>query len=756
MDYPPKPRPLPGRPMPSTPTTPLDHALAYAERGWPVFPVHTPLDGKCSCGDPKCERIGKHPRIATGRNGATVDSDTIRRWWNQWPDANIGIATGIESGLLVLDIDDTDAETGDLPDTIETITGSGGRHVIYQRPDASDGTKYRTRVRFRPGLDTRADGGYIIAPPSLHASGRRYEWEASSDPLELGLAPASPPEWLLEATRSEPAPDSMTTPPTWSPDGELPETIIDMLSTIPADDYETWRDVGMALHYTDPLDGYAVWDWWSGTSAKYSADAVKREWSNFSRRGHAVANPLTLDSIRRMADQHGWTDPDIEAGRIVAERLLGARQRAIATAIQAGAQPDLEIPDLMPSSGLIREIAEHILATSIRPQPVLAVMAATAFVGALAGRKYRTETDLRTNLYIVALAESGAGKDHARKVVSKLATYADADAFLGGDRIASGPGVVSALQRHPSQLFMLDEIGLMLASMTGAKVDGHKRDLMATLMTLYSSASSVYRGTEYADQTQRPRQTIMSPNVCIYGTSTPSAFWAALTGSQGIDGTLSRLIVATADSHRPARQRPDVSPTPGALIDHVKALAQHQTGGNLAGKVGGSMDVEPQIAPMVSGVMDSWEALDDDMDDYMTDEATRSVYSRVPENAAKLALAHAISVDYRAPRITAESLSWGADIALWAANSMMREVRRHVADNETAAQRNRLMHLIRSGGTEGVTRRHVLQRMTSLRKRELEELIGLLVESGEIVIEQRRKPGAGGPATVVYTATALD
>jgi hypothetical protein len=729
--------------------TPLDYALAYASRGWPVFPVHTPTLSGCSCRSPRCDRPGKHPRIGTGRNGASLDPEVIARWWAQWPDANIGIATGVESGLLVLDIDDTDADIPPLPDTVESITGSGGRHVIYQRPD--DGAKYRTRVRFRPGMDTRADGGYIIAPPSLHASGRRYEWEGSSDPFE-GVAPSPAPDWLLAETRSDPAPDSMTSPPTWDPDGELPESIVDMLSAIPADDYDVWRDVGMALHYTDPVNGLGVWDWWAGTSAKYDAAAVRREWANFSRRGHAVANPLTIDSVRRMADQHGWVDPDIEVGRIAAESMLRSRQAQIAQQMRAGAQIDsIEAPStLMPAEGLIRDIAQHILATSIRPQPVLAVMAATSLVGALAGRKYRTETDLRTNLYIVALAESGAGKDHARKVISKLAAYAEADHYLGGDRIASGPGVVSALVRHPSQLFMLDEIGMMLASMTGAKSDPHKRELMATLMTLYSSAGSVYRGTEYADQSQRPRQTISNPNVCIYGTSTPSAFWGALTGSQGVDGTLSRLIVATADSHRPPRQRPMAGAMPGALIDGVKALAQHETGGNLAGMAGGRTDREPQTAPMAAGVFEAWEALDDAMDEHMTDDASRSVYSRVPENAAKLALTYAVSVDYRAPRITPEAFAWGRELALWAANSMMREARRHVADNDVAAQRQRVMAMIRDAGADGITRREILRRSKTLRKREADELLSLLVESGEAVSDSR--PGKSGPARIVFLA----
>ena len=74
----------------------LDAALCYTARGWPVFPVHTSRDGRCSCGDAECERVGKHPRTSHGVKDATTSEDTIRLWWGAWPDANIGIASSEE------------------------------------------------------------------------------------------------------------------------------------------------------------------------------------------------------------------------------------------------------------------------------------------------------------------------------------------------------------------------------------------------------------------------------------------------------------------------------------------------------------------------------------------------------------------------------------------------------------------------------------------------------------------------------------
>ena len=117
-----------------------------------------------------------------------------------WPDANIGIATGKDS-FDVLDVDkkgdgadtlaDLEQQHGRLPDSIEQITGSGGRQVMFVSCGAIG-----NEVRFASGLDTRSDGGLVVVPPSLHPSGNRYRWEASSNPAD-NVQLAKVPEWLI-------------------------------------------------------------------------------------------------------------------------------------------------------------------------------------------------------------------------------------------------------------------------------------------------------------------------------------------------------------------------------------------------------------------------------------------------------------------------------------------------------------------------------------------------------------------------------
>jgi hypothetical protein len=183
----------------------LTEALRYAERGWHVIPLHTPEGAGCSCGKPRCASIGKHPRNKDGLASATTDPATIQAWWGRWPLANVGIRTGEVSGFAALDIDGEDgkaslqrlqAEHGTLPATLRALTGRAdsdgkrkGCHYFFKMPE---GLKLRNSAGVAgKGLDVRADGGYVVAAPSKHASGLSYQWLKKDAPL------ADIPEWLL-------------------------------------------------------------------------------------------------------------------------------------------------------------------------------------------------------------------------------------------------------------------------------------------------------------------------------------------------------------------------------------------------------------------------------------------------------------------------------------------------------------------------------------------------------------------------------
>lgn len=199
--------------MTSTSDNPLLNAAQdYAARGIPVLPVHCPTirPGRelgCSCGDPGCGSIGKHPITTHGLHDATTNREQLEWWWRRFPQANIGLATGHR--FDVLDVDShlgersiaraltAEHEIGPPPGPV-VRTGRGGWH-IYMAPTGLGNPKPRDLEQ----VDWRGRGGYVLAPPSRHGSGRRYRWVRDLD-TPLPEVPAALRERLERSQPTRP------------------------------------------------------------------------------------------------------------------------------------------------------------------------------------------------------------------------------------------------------------------------------------------------------------------------------------------------------------------------------------------------------------------------------------------------------------------------------------------------------------------------------------------------------------------------
>lgn len=193
-------------------------AQLYQRLGWRLIPIHSVrADGRCTCGhtetvptvcecgNPKCERrhgagsIGKHPRVPGWTSAASAKAEQHDEWGQRWPGCNVGVATGTESGVIVLDEDphnggdktltQLEAQHGPLPRTAVQRTGGGGRQFFFE---AGSTPFTNSASKIGPGLDFRAEGGQVVLPPSVSGKGS-YAW--IHNPWQTLLAPA--PAWLL-------------------------------------------------------------------------------------------------------------------------------------------------------------------------------------------------------------------------------------------------------------------------------------------------------------------------------------------------------------------------------------------------------------------------------------------------------------------------------------------------------------------------------------------------------------------------------
>jgi len=168
----------------------VEWALRYGKLGWPVIPLR-----------------GKLPITQHGSKDATADESQVRAWWARWPDANVGLATGHRFFVVDVDVKTGGEETwdmlraqhGSLPATIEQLTGTGGKHILYTLPDFP---VKNSASKIGPGIDVRGEGGYIVAAPSLHpVTNRAYSWDGLQE-IEQQQIAAAPP-WLLKMLRED-------------------------------------------------------------------------------------------------------------------------------------------------------------------------------------------------------------------------------------------------------------------------------------------------------------------------------------------------------------------------------------------------------------------------------------------------------------------------------------------------------------------------------------------------------------------------
>lgn len=276
------------------------YGAAYARLGWPVFPL----------------RPGeKRPAVASGFKAASTDSATVAAWWNADPARNVGIATGPWG--FVLDIDPQAggdatlaalvAKYGPLPPTLEAVTRNGGRHLYFA---ALAGARC-SAGSLGPGLDIRADGGYVVAPPSVvpadpgvDAFGLYYwtNWEPLS-----GVAPvlAQAPAWLAALVLADSRPAPVPLPPGVAPPPPrevTADTLLDLadaLLHVDADDRGTWVRMGQALKHLGDA-GFTLWDDYSQRGTTYDADDQAYRWSTFQ------PTAINIESVFYAARQAGW------------------------------------------------------------------------------------------------------------------------------------------------------------------------------------------------------------------------------------------------------------------------------------------------------------------------------------------------------------------------------------------------------------------------------------------------------------------
>ncbi len=756
---------------------------SLVDHGFPILPIQpcTKKPGMYSLG-----AWHDYPKWSRHCERDTTDNEVDI--WGEWPQAGIGIAAGRVIGI---DIDVIHSESlalaiealakrllGDTPAV--RIGNAPKRLLVYRAAQPFKGFKYApievlglgqqflaygihpdTGKPYDWPVQTLADMSFKDLPVITEAQAREFAKEAYlMIPVELR------PKSIAVGLRS---PEEFAALPEQR--GTL-EAVQDALRFIAnADlDYDSWVRIGMAIKGALGDAGWPLFESWSSASRKNDGATTAKSWRSFA------PQRIGAGTIYKLALDNGWLpDADLRLnGEVVlnghhpAREMLQALEGANPIVVKkvanvgmaANGTSELTSKELPPPrplpkgwdqvGGVIADMMHLMVTTAKRPQPVLALGASLCAIGALMGRKYRTESNIRSNLYVVGIAESGAGKNHSRMVINELLRKANLLQYLGGNKIASGAGFIAAIQRQPSSLFQLDEFGMFLSAAADRKRSPRYICEILDLMTeLYTTSGTTYFGVEYAtNQNDNAHRSIHQPCACIYGTTTPIHFWQALQTANTADGSLARFLIMQSENDFPDSNEIFGSiDAPQSLIDQLRLI--HAGGGRLGGNLtdAGAVEevaVEPRVVPMAAGAKKRFNQLDHDLLERLRDSrgsGFTSILARIEENATKLALIRAVSRDPVDPQIVETDAKWAILFSQYCAELTIREASSRVSENVAESFHKRAFQILQLAGPGGLSKSEFTRKTQFLDHRQRDGVLRTLVEASLIEVTTLQQKG---------------
>lgn len=735
----------------------IETALALATSGFFVFPCH-------SGGDK-----AKQPMpFIKWRDVSSSDERQIRQWWQKWPGAAVGLDLA-KSGLIVIDADrhgehDGVLAIGDLMNSIGyephgvplAATPNEGTHFFYRQPA---GKKFGNGKGSLPaGVDVRGHGGYVIAPGTVMQDGRLYEVfgdiaEAPELPAWLSalldVAPAvAERAAVVPVSRTEhsdariqaycdAAIKAETDKARSAPSGQRNNTLNEAafaLGQLVGAGWVTEGEIFALLMNAASQSGLGEVE--SRKTIQSGIRAGFRDPRVLPDSEYGSVDPVeAATAARRLIEAHDGTLADAETGEIV-ETILPVSK-----------------PEPLPyPAGLVGTMAKWIVTTARRPQPELAIGAALAVIGTLAGRQFQGPTESATHLYVLGIAPTGTGKDHALQQIGRLMAAAKLGHHLGPSEFISMPAVVNFLVRKPLSICAMDEFGSFMKRINGRNASGFESAISKVIRTMWSSSFAPYATPEWA---QKASEMIQSPAITLYGASTPEQFYSAMEGASLEDGTLNRFLLINGRGNiGEVEPEHDKSIVPDGIAADMGLI--YYRSGMMASTYRNDPHADPAGAGQLrklpwcaDGSHKRYMAFSEEMQHRVSrDPDNGAFYARSAEMAVRIATIIAIGrLDDDQVRMA--DLEYGIMIAQRSAEMMQAGANDYMASNENQANAQKIMRAVRTRGGRCKYRDLVQSLKNSVKARDLRDILQSLCD-GEQLEKQVVKPPNGGKELIWY------
>lgn len=356
-------------------------------------------------------------------------------------------------------------------------------------------------------------------------------------------------------------------------------------------------------------------------------------------------------------DRREEANSDVDLSGILKPNRIEKQEKEAPLFPNPGPVPDklLSIP------GFIDDVVKLLMQSAPYPNRVLSFTGALALLAFLVGRKVQDKRDNRSNIYLIALADSGTGKDHPRKVNFNIAFRAGVAGAIG-DAFASGEGLEDALFMHPSMLFQADEFDCIFNTLKYSK-DNRAESINEKLLKFYGASNTIYplrkkASAKKKDGTVHEIAHIVNPNLVLLGTAIPQYFYESLSRRVLENGLVARCIIVEAGKRGEAGNPQPITPS-DSLIRAATYLANLDVNGNLTNEYPKPLIITetPEATAALREVQlecdrryNFYEA--------QNEGAAKALWARAHEKVCKLAMLHGISGNVYNPLITDKSVKW--------------------------------------------------------------------------------------------------
>ena len=609
-----------------------------------------------------------------GRNPTTADTDIVRRRW-LLIDCDPRRASGVsssnsehESALAkAREIRDGLSSLG-WPDPIMTDSGNGAQLMYRIDLPADDGELVRRVI----GEIAKASSEQVAIDTSVHNPARIWRLPGTMNckgdsiperPHRMARILEEPQDIVSVSLKQM---QDIVSYQNKNPQTDVPDD--EWKHTIPAFDLDSWiAQYCPELGSPQPWKGGRKWIFpvcpFNEAHTNKSAVLIQEPSGAVAFKCHhngcSGNDWRALRELREPGcyDRREEANSDVDLSGILKPNRIEKQEKEAPLFPNPGPVPDklLSIP------GFIDDVVKLSMQSAPYPNRVLSFTGALALLAFLVGRKVQDKRDNRSNIYLIALADSGTGKDHPRKVNFNIAFRAGVAGAIG-DAFASGEGLEDALFMHPSMLFQADEFDCIFNTLKYSK-DNRAESINEKLLKFYGASNTIYplrkkASAKKKDGTVHEIAHIVNPNLVLLGTAIPQYFYESLSRRVLENGLVARCIIVEAGKRGEAGNPQPITPS-DSLIRAATYLANLDVNGNLTNEYPKPLIIT-ETPEATAALREVQQECDRRYNFYeaQNEGAAKALWARAHEKVCKLAMLHGISGNVYNPLITEKSVRW--------------------------------------------------------------------------------------------------